>query len=104
MATSLVQFDRASDDARRRRDRRRRGRQPTASTRRHQRAAAQPGPLPDAVGALVTGGLALVLEPMATAIEQLVAQATDDVLVVVDLNGRRAAILDRDACVARLRR
>ena len=63
-----------------------------------------PAVLPDAVGALVTGGLGLVLEPMATAIEHVVAQASDGALVLVDLNCRPAAIDDRMTYVARLRR
>ena len=63
-----------------------------------------PAALPDTVGALVTGGLGLVLEPMATVIEHVVAQASDDALVLVDLNCRPAAIDDRAACIARLRR
>jgi fructokinase len=60
--------------------------------------------LPASAGALVTGGLGLVLEPMATAIEHVVAQASDGMLVLVDLNCRPAAIDDRSAYVARLRR
>ena len=53
---------------------------------------------------LVTGGLGLVLEPMATAIESIVLAAGPDVLVVVDLNCRPPAIADRDVYVARLGR
>ena len=53
--------------------------------------------LPDAAGVLVTGGLGLVLEPMATAIESRRRWAPSaDVLVLVDLNCRPAAIDDRD--------
>ena len=63
-----------------------------------------PVALPTEAAAFVTGGLGLVLEPMATAIERVVAQATSDVLVVVDLNCRPVAISDRAAYVARLDR
>jgi fructokinase len=63
-----------------------------------------PAALPRAATALVTGGLGLVLEPMATAVESIVARVADDVLVLVDLNCRPAAIDDRDAYVGRLRR
>ena len=62
-----------------------------------------PTALPDTADALVTGGLGLVLEPMAAAIEHVVAQASADVLVLVDLNCRPAAIDDRLAYIARLR-
>jgi fructokinase len=62
-----------------------------------------PTALPDTADALVTGGLGLVLEPMAAAIEHVVAQASADVLVLVDLNCRPAAIDDRVAYIARLR-
>ena len=64
--------------------------------------ALAPGRLPDGVGALVTGGLGLVLEPIATAIESTVLAAGPDVLVLVDLNCRPAAIDDGDAYRARL--
>ena len=50
----------------------------------------------------MTGGLGLVLEPIATAIESTVLAAGPDVLVLVDLNCRPAAIDDRDAYRARL--
>lgn len=63
-----------------------------------------PGRLPDGVGALVTGGLGLVLEPIAMAIESTVLAAGADVLVLVDLNCRPAAIDDHDAYRERLRR
>jgi fructokinase len=60
--------------------------------------------LPASARALVTGGLGLALEPMAAAIEHIVGTASDDALVLVDLNCRPAAIDDRAAYVARLRR
>jgi len=63
-----------------------------------------PGRLPDDAGAFVAGGLGLVLEPIATAIESTVLAADPEALVLVDLNCRPAAIDDRDAYVARLRR
>lgn len=66
--------------------------------------ALTPGHLPEGVGALVTGGLGLVLEPMATAIESTVLAAGPDVLVLVDLNCRPDAVDDRDAYRARLGR
>jgi fructokinase len=63
-----------------------------------------PRPLPPDTTVLVTGGLGLVLEPMATAIETMVHVAGPDVLVVVDLNCRPRAIEDPGAYVARLGR
>ncbi|CAN5716348.1 carbohydrate kinase [soil metagenome] len=63
-----------------------------------------PGPLPERARALVTGGLALVLEPMARDVERLVTGAPTGVLVVIDVNARPAAILDRDPYVDRVRR
>lgn len=51
-----------------------------------------------------TGGLALVLEPMATAVEAMVCGAGDGVLVVVDVNCRPHVVADRDAYFARLGR
>lgn len=60
--------------------------------------------LPDGCGTLVTGGLGLVLEPMASAIESLVVSAPADVMVVVDVNCRPAVITDRAAYVARVHR
>lgn len=60
--------------------------------------------LPGDVTTFVTGGLGLVLEPIATAIESVVLAVAPDVLVMVDLNCRPAAIDDRDAYLARLRR
>jgi fructokinase len=63
-----------------------------------------PERLPDTVDVLVTGGLGLVLEPIATAIESTVMAAGPDVLVVVDLNCRPAAVTDGAGYRARLER
>ncbi|MFP5486693.1 MAG: carbohydrate kinase family protein, partial [Acidimicrobiia bacterium] len=52
---------------------------------------------------LFTGGLGLVLAPMATTVEALVAGA-GDATVVVDVNCRPLVIPDRERYVARLRR
>jgi fructokinase len=57
---------------------------------------------PRDITALVTGGLALVLEPMAHAVVATVVAQPADVLVVVDVNCRPGAITDRDAYVQRL--
>jgi fructokinase len=51
-----------------------------------------------------TGGLGLVLEPMAHAVERAVAVAARDRLVVVDVNCRPKIIADREAYVARVAR
>ena len=61
-------------------------------------------PSPPSTRAVVTGGLGLAVEPMATAVERMVADAADDVLVLVDLNCRPDAVLDRDEYLARLSR
>ncbi|MET0908828.1 MAG: PfkB family carbohydrate kinase, partial [Ilumatobacteraceae bacterium] len=63
-----------------------------------------PERLPDAVDVLVTGGLGLVLEPIATAIESVVMAAGPDVLVLVDLNCRPVAVSDDGGYLARLDR
>jgi fructokinase len=63
-----------------------------------------PAALPVSARALVTGGLGLALEPMVAAIAHVVGTASDDALVLVDLNCRPAAIDDRAAYVATLRR
>ena len=60
--------------------------------------------LPTGTGALHVGTLGLVLEPMATVIEELVTGAPLDVLVVVDPNCRPGLIDDRTAYRARLDR
>lgn len=53
-------------------------------------------------GIFFTGGLALVLEPMATTIRAAITQLPDDVLFVLDVNCRPAVIDDRDAYVSHL--
>ena len=63
-----------------------------------------PRGLPVGSDVVVTGGLGLVLEPMATAIEAVVLGAADDVVVVVDVNCRPTIIEDCEAYDARLRR
>jgi fructokinase len=63
-----------------------------------------PAELPADVGAIHVGTLGLVLEPMASAVEALVARAPGDALVFVDLNIRPAAIRDEPAYRARLDR
>jgi fructokinase len=63
-----------------------------------------PRVLPTATAVLVTGGLGLVLEPMAAAIESVVLGTSPDVLVIVDLNCRPKAVEDRRAYLARLGR
>ena len=55
-------------------------------------------------GVVFTGGLGLVLEPMATTVESVVATAPDDTLVVVDVNCRPRVIADRDRYLERVRR
>jgi fructokinase len=62
-------------------------------------------PLPSATRAVVAGGLGLAVEPMATAVERIVVDAGDDVLVLLDLNCRPDAVEDRDrylACLGRV--
>jgi fructokinase len=61
-----------------------------------------PGPLPEPTAALVTGGLALALEPMAHHIERYVMDAGAGVMVVIDVNARAAAIPNRNAYLERL--
>lgn len=51
-----------------------------------------------------TGGLGLVLEPMASTVETVVGELADDVLVVVDVNSRPRVIADRDAYIERVER
>jgi fructokinase len=60
--------------------------------------------LPAGIAALHVGTLGLVLEPMATAVEDLVVAAPLDVLVVIDPNCRPELIGDRAAYRARLDR
>jgi fructokinase len=61
-------------------------------------------PLPSDTRAAVAGGLGLTVEPMAAAVERIVVDASDDVLVLVDLNCRPDAVRDRDGYLARLSR
>jgi fructokinase len=58
--------------------------------------------LPDRVGLLHVGTLGLVLEPMATALEAVVAAVAERALVMVDPNCRPSLIPDRDAYRRRL--
>jgi fructokinase len=60
--------------------------------------------LPPATTAVVAGGLGLAVEPVATVVEGVVADAADDALVLVDVNCRPGAVHDRDGYLARLRR
>src|SRR5690606_8122413 len=53
--------------------------------------------LPPATRLVLTGGLALVLEPMAAAVAAALAATDPATLVMVDVNCRPAAIADRDA-------
>ena len=61
-------------------------------------------PLPATTRAVVAGGLGLAVEPMASAVERMVLDAGDDVLVLLDLNCRPAAVGGRDRYLARLGR
>ena len=63
-----------------------------------------PGVLPPDVSLFVTGGLGLVLDPMATAIESVVLGCRPHVLVLVDVNCRPTIIDDRPGYVARMQR
>lgn len=61
--------------------------------------------LPARVTAVHVGGLGLVMEPIGSAVERLVASdLPPDALVMVDPNCRPAAIGDRDAYLGRLER
>ncbi|NNE13042.1 MAG: carbohydrate kinase, partial [Ilumatobacter sp.] len=53
---------------------------------------------------LFTGGLGLLLEPMATTVEAALAEPVADRIVVVDLNCRPLIIPDREAYVGRVER
>lgn len=66
--------------------------------------ALAPLTLPAGVSALHVGTLGLVLEPMASVIEELVVSAPLDVRVIVDPNCRPGLIADRAAYRARLDR
>jgi fructokinase len=61
-----------------------------------------PHPLPGDTAVLVTGGLGLVFEPMATTVESTVLAAPADALVLVDLNCRPRAVANRGGYEARL--
>lgn len=58
--------------------------------------------LPERVAALYVGGLGLVLEPLADAVEALVDRLAGTALVMVDPNVRPAMIVDMPAYSARL--
>jgi fructokinase len=60
--------------------------------------------LPAMTRAIVAGGLGLAVEPMAAAVERIVLDAGDDVLVMVDLNCRPDAVGDPGRYLARLGR
>jgi fructokinase len=61
-------------------------------------------PLPASTRAVVTGGLGLAAEPMATAVERILLDACDDMLVLLDLNCRPDAVGDRGSYDRRLER
>jgi fructokinase len=63
-----------------------------------------PLPLPSGVTIVHLGTLGMVLEPMASTLEGLVAGIDDDVLVLLDPNCRPRVIPDRVAYMARLQR
>jgi fructokinase len=63
-----------------------------------------PAALPAMTRAIVAGGLGLAVEPMAAAVERIVLDAGDDVLVMVDLNCRPDAVADPGRYLARLGR
>lgn len=63
-----------------------------------------PAELPAMTRAVVAGGPGLAVEPMAAAVERIVLDAGDDVLVIVDLNCRPDAVGDPGRYLARLGR
>ena len=67
-------------------------------------AALAAAPLPPGTLAVVAGGLGLAVEPMASAVERMVLDAAEEVLVLLDLNCRPGAVGDRDDYLARLDR
>ena len=77
---------------------------PDASASAGLTAADLPDVLAGTTSALHVGSLGLVLEPMADTIEVLVAAATAETLVFVDLNVRPMAITDAPSFRARLAR
>ena len=70
--------------------------------------AVLPGPLaaglPDDTDAVLTGTLGLVLEPMATTLEAMVAALPPDLLLMIDPNCRPSITRDPDAFRARIAR
>ena len=60
--------------------------------------------LPDGTTALHVGTLGLVMEPVGTSLEELVATLPDDVMVMLDPNSRPGAIASRQAYLDRLGR
>lgn len=56
------------------------------------------------LGALYIGTLALFVEPMATAGEELILNCAEDIIVLIDPNCRPAAVRDRQDYVDRVRR
>lgn len=55
-------------------------------------------------GVVFTGGLGLVLEPMATTVEHLVDAVDRSTMVVIDVNCRPLVVPDREAYVGRVER
>jgi len=66
--------------------------------------ALSPASLPPSMRVLHVGTLGMVLEPMATVLEQCVRQVADDVLVLLDPNCRPRITPDRPGYLARLQR
>jgi fructokinase len=69
-------------------------------------AAVEPGDavLPEGTTALQVGSLCLVMEPVATSLERMVASVPDGVTVMLDPNCRPRAIVSRQAYLDRLMR
>ncbi len=69
-------------------------------------AAVEPGDavLPEGTTALQVGSLCLVMEPVATSLERMVASAPNGVTVMLDPNCRPRAIVSRQAYLDRLMR
>ena len=63
-----------------------------------------PPPLPDNLTILHVGTLGMVLQPMASTLEAVVADLNDDVLVMLDPNCRPRVTWDRVGYVSRLQR
>lgn len=66
--------------------------------------AVVPDLTPPVAGWLFTGGLALVLEPLADAVEAMITDVAGRVPVMVDINCRPRVIPERDRYTARVRR